>query len=63
MQGYFDENEGEFHTGVHPQGIYWNFDGQKIVHVGQDALDYKSDNECKMQYIIDVTFHETKIHR
>jgi len=48
MWVYFDEDEGEFHTGVHPQGIQWNSNGQKIVHVGQDALNYESDKKCQM---------------
>jgi hypothetical protein len=63
MQGYFYENEGEFHTRVHPQGIWWNSNGQEIVHVGQDALDYELDNECKMRYIIDVIFHKAGIRQ
>jgi hypothetical protein len=48
MWVYFDEDEGEFHTGVHPQGIQWNSNGQKIVHVGQDALNYELDKKCQM---------------
>jgi hypothetical protein len=45
---YFDEGEGQFHTGIHPQGIWWDSDEQEIVHVGQDALDYKLDKEHQM---------------
>jgi hypothetical protein len=35
MWGYFDEDKGEFHTRVHPQGIWSNSNGQEIVHIGQ----------------------------
>jgi hypothetical protein len=43
---------------THPQGIWWNFDGEKIVHVEQDAQDYESDDEHQMLYMTEVTFHE-----
>ncbi len=63
MGDYFDEKEREFYIGIHPQGIWWNSDGQEIVHVGQDASNYKSDDKHQMQYIIDVTFQEVGIRR
>ncbi len=32
MGGYFNEEEGEFQTGVHPQGMRWNFNEEEIIH-------------------------------
>ncbi len=63
MWVYFDEDEGEFHTGVDPQGIQWNSNGQEIVHVWQDTLNYESYKKCQMWYIIDVTFHKVGIRQ
>jgi hypothetical protein len=31
MEGYFNEEEGDFHTGVHPQGIQWNSNEEEII--------------------------------
>lgn len=59
--GYFDKEEGEFHNIVHPKRIWWNFDGEEIIHVGQDAWDYESNDEHQTQYIIDITFHKANI--
>jgi hypothetical protein len=33
MGGNFNEEEGEFHTRVHPQGIQWNSNEEEIIHV------------------------------
>jgi hypothetical protein len=63
MGGYFDREKGEFHIGVHPQGIQWNSNEEKIIHAKQDAWDYKGDVECHMQYITDITFHEDGIRQ
>ncbi len=61
MGGYFNEEEGEFHTRVHPQGIQWNSNEEEIIHARQDAWDYKGDEECQTWYITNIIFHETNV--